>query len=80
VEQGTEVALRIDAKGLACPMPIIKTKKGILGVELGQVVEVECTDPGSVADFKAFSNSTGHELLLSEQNGSVYRFRLRRTK
>ncbi len=78
--QDVEVAARIDAKGMACPMPVIKAKKGIQAVELGQVVEVECTDPGSIADFKAFANSTGHELLLSEQEGAVFRFRLRRAK
>lgn len=78
--QDVDVAARIDAKGLACPMPVIKAKKGIQAVELGQVVEVECTDPGSMADFKAFANSTGHELLLSEQEGAVFRFRLRRSK
>ena len=78
--QDVEVAARIDAKGMACPMPVIKAKKGIQAVELGQVVEVECTDPGSMADFKAFANSTGHELLLSEQQGTVFRFRLRRAK
>ncbi len=78
--QTAEITARIDAKGLACPMPVIKAKKGITGVEIGQVVEVECTDPGSMADFKAFANSTGHELLLAQQDGSVFRFRLRRTK
>lgn len=75
-----EVALVVDAKGLACPMPIFKAKKGLQTVEVGQVIEVQCTDPGAIADFKAFSNSTGHELLLSEQNGGVYRFLLRRSK
>lgn len=76
----TEVASIIDAKGLACPLPVIRTKKGLAAVDIGQVVEVLCTDPGSVADFKAFANATGHELLASEQNGNVYRFLLKRTK
>ncbi len=74
------ISLEINARGLACPMPIFKAKKGLQAVELGQVVEIICTDPGSMADFKAFANSTGHELLLAEQNGSDYRFLLRRTK
>lgn len=74
------ISLEIDARGLACPMPIFKAKKGLQTVELGQVVGIVCTDPGSVADFKAFANSTGHELLLSEQEGNDYRFLLRRTK
>ncbi|MCL6563047.1 MAG: sulfurtransferase TusA family protein [Firmicutes bacterium] len=75
-----EVALVVDAKGLACPMPVFRAKKGLQSVAVGQVVEVLCTDPGSVADFRAFANATGHELLLSEQSGEVYRFLLRRTK
>lgn len=74
------VSLVVDAQGLACPMPIFKAKKGLQSVEIGQVVEVLCTDPGSIADFKAFANSTGHELLVSEQNGTVYRFLLKRAK
>ena len=78
--QTAEITARIDAKGLACPMPVIKAKKGIVGVDIGQVVEVECTDPGSMADFKAFANSTGHQLLLAQQDGSVFRFRIRRAK
>ncbi len=78
--QNVEVVARIDAKGLACPLPVIRAKKGIMGVDMGQVVEVECTDPGSMADFKAFAHSTGHELLLSQQDGPVFRFRIRRTK
>ncbi|AEJ41675.1 SirA family protein [Sulfobacillus acidophilus TPY] len=74
------VTLVVDAKGLACPMPVFKAKKGLQSVQIGEVVEVLSTDPGSVADFKAFANSTGHELLLSEQDGTVYRFLLRRAK
>ena len=75
-----QVTLQVDARGLACPMPVIKAKKGIQSVEMGQVVEVLCTDPGSVADFKSFANATGHELVASEQEGQVYRFLLRRAK
>jgi TusA-related sulfurtransferase len=75
-----EAALVVDAQGLACPMPIFKAKKGLGTVEVGQVVEVLCTDPGSMADFKAFANSTGHELLAAEQNDKIFRFLLRRTK
>lgn len=74
------IALAIDAKGLACPMPIFKAKQGLKTVEIGQVVEVICTDPGSMADFKAFANSTGHELLAAEKDDNLYRFLLRRAK
>ncbi len=74
------VALVVDAKGLACPMPIFKAKKGLQTVEIGQVIEVLCTDPGSMADFKAFANSTGNELLAAEENQKIYRFLIRRKK
>lgn len=74
------VSLVVDAKGLSCPMPIFRAKQGLKNVEIGQVVEVLATDPGSMADFKAFANSTGHELLLAEQQDKVYRFLLKRTK
>ncbi len=74
------VALVVDAQGLACPMPIFKAKQGLKTVDIGQVVEILCTDPGSMADFKAFSHSTGHELLAAEHEDKVYRFLLRRTK
>jgi|BEDMetMinimDraft_2_1075160.scaffolds.fasta_scaffold16809_3 tRNA 2-thiouridine synthesizing protein A len=75
-----EVALVVDAKGLACPMPVFRAKKGLQTVAVGQVIEVLSTDPGSLADFRAFANSTGHELLVAQQEGNIYRFRLRRTK
>jgi tRNA 2-thiouridine synthesizing protein A len=74
------VALTVDAKGLACPMPVFRAKKGLMSVNVGEVVEVLATDPGSIPDFKAFANSTGHELLTAEQQGDVYRFLLRRVK
>jgi tRNA 2-thiouridine synthesizing protein A len=75
-----EADLKVDASGLKCPMPVIRAKKGIMGVEIGQIVEILSTDPGSMADFKAWSKSTGHELLLAEQEGEVFRFMIRRTK
>jgi tRNA 2-thiouridine synthesizing protein A len=78
--EAQEAAIQVDARGLACPLPVIRAKKGIQSVQLGEVVEVLATDPGSIADFKAFANATGHELLRAEQDGQVYRFMLRRNK
>ncbi len=75
-----EVDLKVDASGLKCPMPVIRAKKGITTEEIGQVVEILSTDPGSMADFKAWCRSTGHELLLAEQQGEVFRFLIRRMK
>lgn len=78
--EDTQVARSIDAKGLNCPMPVIQAKKGISAIEVGEVLEVLSTDPGSMADFKAWARSTGHELLLSEHQGAVFTFHIRRTK
>jgi len=68
----------LDAKGLNCPLPILKAKKALKDVPTGEVLEVLATDPGSVADFQAFCRSTGNELLSSTQEGDVYRFVIKR--
>ena len=64
----------LDAKGLNCPLPILKAKKALKDVPVGATLEVHATDPGSVADFAAFCRATGNELMESTQQGSVYRF------
>ncbi|HGG05752.1 MAG TPA: sulfurtransferase TusA family protein [Aliiroseovarius sp.] len=69
----------LDAKGLNCPLPILKAKKALKGLEAGQVLEILSTDPGSVADFAAFCNQTGNELLSSATEGDVYKFEIKRT-
>lgn len=68
----------LDAKGVSCPLPILKSKKALLDVAPGETLEVLATDPGSVADFAAFCRMTGHELLESESDGVVFRFLIRR--
>lgn len=70
----------LDAKGMNCPLPILKTKKALQGLETGQMLEVLATDPGSVADFKAFCRQTGNELVESTQDGDVYKFLIKRLK
>jgi tRNA 2-thiouridine synthesizing protein A len=72
------IALVVDAKGLSCPMPIVKTAQAIRGLSSGQLIEVLATDPGSVKDFAAWSRSTGHELIEQTVDGPVYRFVIRR--
>ena len=67
-----------DASGLACPMPIVKTKKSLADMRAGQVLRVIATDPGSVCDMEAFAEQTGHQLLLSTQEQSKYVFLLRK--
>ncbi|MBS4218672.1 sulfurtransferase TusA family protein [Bacillus sp. FJAT-49711] len=72
------IAKVLNAKGLACPMPIVKTKKAISEIESGQILQVLATDKGSKADITAWSGSQGHELLnISEENG-VFIFNIKK--
>lgn len=68
----------LDARGLNCPLPILRTKKTIAGLEQGQVLEVMATDPGSLKDIQSFCTQTGHELLSSSQAGNDYIFQIRK--
>jgi tRNA 2-thiouridine synthesizing protein A len=68
----------VDARGLACPMPIVKTAQAVKGLASGQTLEVLATDAGSVKDFAAWSKTTGHEIVEQSVDGGVYRFVLRR--
>ncbi len=63
----------LDARGLNCPLPILRAKKALGSLEGGQVLKIVATDPGSVKDFEAFASQTGNELLEStEQNGEFH--------
>jgi tRNA 2-thiouridine synthesizing protein A len=73
-----ETLRRVDARGLSCPMPIIRTARAIAEMESGEILEVLATDPGSTKDFVAWSRTTGHELVEQSQEDGVYRFLLRR--
>jgi tRNA 2-thiouridine synthesizing protein A len=53
----------LDARGLNCPLPILRTKKALTDLKSGQVLKVLATDPGSVKDFQTFARQTGHELI-----------------
>ena len=68
----------LDARGLNCPLPILRTKKSLNDMLSGQVIKVLATDPGSVRDFQAFSRQTGNELLASDASGSEFVFYLRK--
>ena len=69
---------KLDACGLTCPLPLLKAKQALNGLEAGQVLEVVCTDPGSVRDFEVFSKQSGHPLLASREEGGKYHYRLRK--
>lgn len=68
----------LDAKGLNCPLPILKTKQTLSGMAGGEQLEVLCTDPGSVEDFQAFCRATGNELLEQGRAGEAYRYVIER--
>lgn len=59
----TDVAEELDARGLNCPLPILKAKKAINKINSGEVLRIIATDPGSVKDFEAFTKQTGHDLI-----------------
>jgi rhodanese-related sulfurtransferase/TusA-related sulfurtransferase len=69
----------LDAKGIACPMPIVKTKKAMSNLEPGLVLEVQATDKGSKADIKAWAESTGHQYLGTLEDGEVLKHYLRKS-
>ena len=68
----------LDAKGLNCPLPILRAKKALKDVTTGGTLEVLATDPGSVKDFEAFCRATGNQLLASKADGKIYRFVIKR--
>ncbi|MEZ5839378.1 MAG: sulfurtransferase TusA family protein [Hyphomicrobiales bacterium] len=68
----------LDATGLNCPLPILRTKKAIGGLASGTVLKVLTTDPGSVEDIASFCRQTGHELLSSRTAGGTFEFEIRR--
>ena len=71
--------MSLDAKGLACPMPIVKTKKAMNNLEAGQVLEIQATDKGSKADMKAWAESSGHQYLGTIEEGEVLKHYLRKS-
>ena len=68
----------LDARGLNCPLPILRTKKALNDMQSGQVLKVVSTDPGSVKDIAAFAKQTGNELLSSVENNKEFEFFVKR--
>ncbi len=68
----------LDARGLNCPLPILRAKKAIAGMAEGDVLKVLATDPGAVKDFEAFCRQTGNELLQSQSTGESFEFHIRK--
>tara|TARA_R110002110_G_scaffold415765_2_gene655234 strand:- start:93374 stop:93607 length:234 start_codon:yes stop_codon:yes gene_type:complete len=68
----------LDATGLQCPMPLLKAKRALNGLESGQQLRVLATDQGSVRDFRVFAEQAGHRLLSCDENSGVYTFLLQK--
>ncbi|MEW6512887.1 MAG: sulfurtransferase TusA family protein [Pseudomonadota bacterium] len=68
----------LDARGLNCPLPILRAKKALGELTSGQVLRIIATDPGSVKDFAAFAKQTGNELLSSAENNKEFEFYIKR--
>ena len=71
-------AVLLDAKGLQCPMPLLKAKKALNEMNPAELLRVWATDPGSVRDFEVFSKQSGHALLESRKEGDTYIYLLRK--
>lgn len=68
----------LDARGLNCPLPILRIRKALKAMKTGEVVQMLATDPGSSKDMESFCSQTGNDLLSSEQQGGDYIFMIRK--
>ena len=68
----------LDARGLNCPLPILRAKKSLTDMQSGQVLKIIATDPGSVKDFAAFAKQTGNELLSQSEANKEYTFLMKK--
>ncbi len=75
-----EVTKVLDLKGLPCPMPVVRMSQEIGSIEVGQVIEVHTTDPGSLADFPAWAKSSGNEVLDTAQEEGLIKIFVKRVK
>ena len=73
-----EFDLELDARGLNCPLPILRTKKALAAMTSGQVLHVLATDPGSVPDFQAFAKMTGNALIAQHEENKEFSFLMRK--
>lgn len=78
MEQALQADREVDARGLDCPLPVLRTKKALNEMMSGQLLRILATDPGSVRDFQAFARQTGNELLQCAEREGVFTFVLKR--
>ena len=70
----------LDTKGLRCPLPVLRARKAMKSVAVGEILEVHATDPGSVQDFRTFCETTGDELVKVAEADGVYVFQIRKAQ
>nr|CAA6829145.1 MAG: Preprotein translocase subunit TatC [uncultured Thiotrichaceae bacterium] len=70
----TDFNTELDARGLNCPLPILRTKKSMNGMAAGEVLKVTATDPGSVKDMEAYAKQTGNEIVGNTEDGGEFTF------
>lgn len=73
------VSKELNCKGMLCPMPVVKTRKAIKEMAVGEVLSMVSTDPGSMPDMQAWANQTGHELLDAKEDGDLFHFIIKKT-
>jgi tRNA 2-thiouridine synthesizing protein A len=73
------MTMTLDTKGMNCPLPILKAKKAIKGLAVGETLQVLSTDPGSVKDFEAFCRSTGNELMDTSEADGVFTYMIKKS-
>jgi tRNA 2-thiouridine synthesizing protein A len=78
MEPTTEVAKTVDATGLACPMPLVRTRQGMDTIESGEILRVMSTDRGSLGDLPAWADAMGHEILRIDEGDGVITFDIRK--
>lgn len=75
-----EIMKTLDCSGMLCPMPVVKTRKAIQDLQVGEILEMVATDPGSIPDMEAWARQTKHELLEAVDEGNNrYRFIIKKT-
>ncbi len=74
----TAIDKELDARGLNCPLPILRAKKALNEMQAGQILRIVATDPGAIKDFQAFAKQTGNDLLDSREASAEYTFLMRK--
>ena len=78
--EGVKADAVLDCKGVLCPMPVIRISQAIKTIGVGQILEMQTTDPGSLPDIEAWTKHTGHELLSSRETNGIFTFHVRRQR